>query len=248
MASDLMGWARRQQAPFTIGLIASLTAVALWGWFTMSQNFGATVATSENAFSEPYRLLLYPWATQSLANLFFFVLFIYWLFWVGTEVEREMGTGRFAAFWFLATLVLGLTVTAGGRALNVPTGIYGAWLPEAAVTVLWGARNRTAQVRLMLILPLNGMWLAVLAGAAAVAAVGAQHPVVGLFTAIPLGLTWAFGQNLLPIAVRPGQRRSDRVTVVRGGARYDDKYFDDVKAREKEREERERLRKLFEGK
>ena len=78
---------------------------------------------------------------------------------------------------------------------------------------------------------------------------GARDPLVGVLLVLPLGIAWLFGADRLPLAFAAGAHRSRRpAPVVKGGTRYDDAYYGNVKEREIEREEQERLRKLFEGK
>ena len=99
---------------------------------------------------------------------------------------------------------------------------------------------------------MRGTWIAGLTALGVVVSYGAQNPPAAIAMLLPLGLAWLFASDRLPIGYRSGSggggSRRQRFTVVRGAKEYDDGYFEDVKAREIEREERERLRKLFEGK
>jgi hypothetical protein len=79
---------------------------------------------------------------------------------------------------------------------------------------------------------------------------GSRSPVIGVVATLPLGLWWLFGNDKIPFAQVAAERSSTRLTdrpVMRGAQVYDQKYYDDVKDREIEREEKERLRRLFEG-
>ena len=126
----------------------------------------------------------------------------------------------------------------------------GPWLPISALTVIWAARNQSAQLRLYGLIPMSGRLLAVITVVMDIFMLGSQSPVIGVVATLPLGLWWLFGNNQIPFASFSGESISKRLTdrpVMRGTQVYDQKYYDDVKDREIEREEKERLRRLFEG-
>lgn len=244
MKANFLPYAARK-APFTLFLMASLVATFLLYWMAMAPGIDALALSSKAAFAQPWRLLLYPWASPA-GGLLGMVFFLMWIWWVGEPTEAAMGSRRFGAYWFAATALIGLAVAVGGSLVGVDALLAGPWAPEAAVTVLWCARNRFAQIRLWCVLPVTGTQLAALTAAALVLALGFQNPIVGLLAGLPLLLAWNFGRGGLPIAVEEGARRGK--TAVRGATMYDEGYFENVKQREIDREEKERLRKLFEGK
>lgn len=242
MANDLKSWVARQGAPFTLGLVASFAVMAVLS-FVMRDGSVGTLALHE---SRPWTLVTYPWALVSLTSPMAFVLLLLlamWLVQFGGSVERDMGTTRFAAFWVVTTLLFGFVAVL----LGLP--LAGPMLPGAAVIVAWGARNPRSSVMLYGVLPVSGTWLAGLTALAAFLSYGSTVPAAGALFTLILGGVWAFGQDRLPVAYS-GTRRAKvaGMTKVRGATAYDESYFEDVKAREIEREERERLRKLFEGK
>jgi len=244
VANDLRSWFARQRAPFTLFLAVSIGVAALVALLSPQALVGLT-------FSElrPWGVLTYPWAMDlrgSSMGLISLVFLIVLLLQFGSTTEGEMGTGRFAAFWGAAALMYGLL----GAALHV--AVYGPWLPSSVLIVAWCARNPNATIMLYGILPLRGTWIAGLTALGVVVSYGAQNPPAAIAMLLPLGLAWLFAADRLPLGYRAGNggggSRRQKFTVVRGAKEYDDGYFDDVKARELEREERERLRKLFEGK
>ncbi len=243
MATDFRSWAAAQRTPFTLGLVASLVGFALLGWLTQGGTVLALALADPAA--RPWGLLTYPWAYSPLGSpfgLIFLLFLVMWLVQFGGAVEREMGTLRFAAFWFASTLLF------GGVAAVLGMPLMGPMLPGAALVVLWGARNRSASIMLYGLLPLSGTWLAALVAASVLFTYGAGNPLHGLLVALPLGLAWAFGLGRLPLAYAGGARRRKPEPVVKGGTKYDAAYYEGVKKREIEREEQERLRRLFEGK
>ena len=241
MASDIQGWAARQRAPFTLALAGTLVLTALVGWATQ----GRTLAPLALAPSQPWGLVTFPWAFSPLGSLFgtvFLLVLVAFLLRFGGMLERETGTGRLATFWFAAAAVFG----ALGLALHA--ALAGPELPGAALIVLWCARNTSARIMVWGLLPLSGAMMAALVAASVVFSYGAGSPLAGVLLALPLGLAWLYGAERLPLTYSGAARSRVNEPLVRGGTKYDERYFDEVKDREKEREERERLRKLFEGK
>ncbi len=243
MASDFTNWARRQRAPVALGLAASLVAFAFVGWLTQGRAIAPLALTDPRDF---WAVLTYPWFFSPLASPFglvFLIILVMWLVQFGGALEREMGSLRFGVFWLVSTLVFALI------ALALGTGLAGPMLPGAALIVLWCARNRGARIMLWGLLPLSGALLALIVTASMVFTYGAGNPLVGVALALPLALVWVFGLEKLPIPVAGGpSTKAAKLTVVKGGTKYDDKYYENVKDREVERAEQERLRKLFEGK
>lgn len=242
MATDLRSWAVRQRAPVTLALAATLIAVPLLRYLAK----GAIPDLSVSQQNDAWTMLTYPWALDPLASPMSLVLLFFlvsWLFQFGTTVEREMSSRRFIWLWIVFTVIPGIIFFAcNGR-------LAGPWIPATAVIVTWGARNIRSTVLLYGILPLSGLWLAVVASLGVVIGYGQTNPAAGLLTIIPLGLAWCYARDLFPFAFSAGRpARGEKITYVRGATNYKDDYFENVKDREMEREERERLRKLFEGK
>lgn len=248
------GWVRQNGSPVTAGLIGSLFVAALLNWFLkMPEIF----ALGGDSLSRPWSFLTYPWAYSPLTNslsmvCFFFMLM--WLFSVGPGLEREMGSGRFAAFWAAFTVVPGILMWLVGG-----FGLYGGpFIPEAAITIAWCFRNRGQSINLYGILPVPAPWLAAITAFGTLMVHGSQNPLFGVAATAPLALAMLFAQDRLPIAFGGGRGRSGfggfggarvktKVHANRAQAQYDEAYYDDVLRREKERDERERLRKLFES-
>ena len=241
MASDFRTWAARQQAPFTVFLVFSLVGSALLGWLT--QGRASMALALVDPVSRPWGLVTYPWAYSPLGSSFgliFLAFFAIWLLRYGSSVERDMSTPRFAAFWAAATLLPALV------AASLRLGLAEPWLPTSAVVVAWCARNRNAPICFWGI-TVSAALLAAFLSASVLFAYGAGSPLFGLLMALPLALAWAFGADRTPLRYSGAVARRKRESVVRGATKYDESYFENVKDREIEREERERLRKLFEG-
>lgn len=241
MATDFRSWASQQRSPFTIFLLASLVVAALLGWITQDWSTLALALTSP---SRPWGLVTYPWAYSPLATpfgLIFLILFAMWLLRFGGDVEREMTTPRFAAFWLAFTILPGILALAMRHPLADP------WLPSTAVVVAWCARNRHASLCFWGI-QVSATILAAIVSASVLFSHGASSPFFGVLMVLPLALAWAFGGDKTPLRYSGAVARRRKEGVVKGGTKYDDAYYENVKRREIEREEQERLRKLFEGK
>jgi hypothetical protein len=242
MAMDFRSWIARQRAPVTLALAGSLIAVPLLRYVMK----GGIPDLSVSPKTDPWTVLTYPWALDPLASpmsLVMLFLLVSWLVQFGTSVEREMSSRRFVWLWIVFTVIPGIIFFACNGTLAGP------WVPATAIIVAWGARNIHSSVMLYGILPLSGLWLAVLASFGVVFGYGQANPAAGLLTIIPLGLAWCYARELFPFRFSAGlPSRGEKVTYVRGATNYKDDYFENVKQREMEREEQERLRKLFEGK
>lgn len=241
-SENARSWARQQGAPVTIGLLAALVVAFLASWFTRGEPFFEWFALFPGVF-RPWTFLSYPFADRGDGTgLLWFLLFLLWFYWVGTSVERDLGARKYAAGLAVATLVGGLFVGLGREAFKVAQPLYGAGLPIAALTVAWGIRNKTAQIRLWAIIPITGFILALLTIAITLFGYGTGSPIVGVLACVPLALAWLFAENRLPVKYskpvyqyRPSKAKE----------RMDEAYYEDVRQREREREERERLRRLF---
>jgi membrane associated rhomboid family serine protease len=241
---DAQRWVRQQATPVTIGLIIALVVSFMFAWFT--QGAPTPLLALDTARLLPWTILTYPLADAGDGRaLIFFLFLLLWLFWVGSSTERDLGSAKFAGFFALMTVLAGLFLFLGSTGLGIQYRLMGAGLPVAGLTVAWGTRNQNAQIRLYGIIPLTGKVLAILTVALTLFAYGTGAPLLGVFAVLHLAIAWAFAANKIPgyayakpvATYRPTKQQVER----------ESSYFDDVRKREKEREERERLRKLFES-
>lgn len=250
--TDLQGWARRQGAPVTLALMASLILAALYFWFTRLRGFEQFVF-DENWLEKPWTLVIYPWAGMPFASglaLMFFAFEMMWLYWVGTSVERDLGSLKFLLFWVVMTVLAGIFVWGGALSMNLPFALATPWLTISAVTVAWCTRNPTQTIMLYGIVPLAGRWLGWVTAITVILLMGNQAPALGAVAALHLAVAWVFAANRLPL-VRYAHgvdfQAPNKEEVTGRGKVVSPEYFDEVRRREKDREERERLRRLFEG-
>lgn len=245
---------RRSGAPATLFLIASMLAVFVVSWL-MKGKLAAPLQFWTN-WSQPWGLITYPWASAGQGQeLFWFLIELYWLWWVGSAAEVQLGLKKYLGFFLISSVLAALFIYAA--LVMVAPGLYlpilgGPGLPIAALTVAWGSRNRNQTILLMGLIPIPGWILAWLTVALTLFGYGSMYsaPLVGLFACIHLGLAYLFAMNRIPGITynqsAVGLRSRPNASILKKSEKLDKSYYDDVKRREKEREERERLRKLFE--
>jgi membrane associated rhomboid family serine protease len=231
-------WVRN--APGTAALLAATTVGFVATWAQPESLYANFALTPGDVRAWPY--VTYPFVFVT-ASLVFTVLSALWLWVMGSQLERQIGTRSLLALFGAATVVSGLvfSLTAGG--LRLDGAASGPLLPVAVLTSVWASKNRTAQVALFGIIPIRAAWVAALGVLSVVYSYGFGAPVLGLVCAVPSAAAW-FLANGVPWLGRRAE------SVGRGpamGGKEFDAYRDRVRRREKEREEQERLRRLFEG-
>ncbi len=242
--NELRQGAKRSGIPATVALILAIVAGYLVSWFSEGRWLGADMAFLPMRIGDaPWTVALYPFSERPTGDAAIGVLFACWWLWgIGGSVERDLGPVRYLAFFFVFAVLGALAYWLGSVITGVQRPLFTSWVPIAGVTVLWGVRNPTDTI-ILLVLPIQGRYLAWLS--AALVFLATNSPQLAVFTCIPLTLAWAFAAEKLPIPYR-AVARSKRVPGGRGAPTRPE-YFDDVRKREKQREERERLRKLFES-
>jgi len=238
---------RWSDSPGTIAILLAVVLCALLS--AMLQGKLAVSLALWSDFSNPWAVVTYPFA-QSLSSfgLALAVVELFWLYFVGKSVESELGTKKFLLFFAGLTIVAGLVIAIGLKlGLPIAVPIFGIGLPLAGLTVAWGTRHPNETVYLFGFLPVLGWiitWFTAgitLFGYAALY----QAPQYGLLACVHLILAALYVRGQLPGA---GYRnkRSDPINL-KATERMSEEYYEDVRKREKDREERERLRRLFEN-
>lgn len=249
-------WFRHQAAPITIGLLASFIIFAFIWWFSALKGM-EQIILGPGWQSKPWTLLTYPWAQMPFSDglaIVCFVFLIMWVFFTGSYVERELGPAKYIGLWAAMILLPALFQILLGPVIS-PTrfGAAGVWLPEAGITIAWCTRNPTAKIMMYGIIPLSGKILGAVTVVTTILLAGFGNPVLGVVAALHLPIAWAFAANKIPFwtytrgAGSFRKRKATDSQFLRKTEKMGAGYYDDVKKREKEREERERLRKLFES-
>jgi membrane associated rhomboid family serine protease len=104
----------------------------------------------------------------------------YWLWVAGGSLERSWGTGRFAWYFFMMSVLSAVGLYAGTLLTGAPTACAGLWLPLAGVTVAFAMANPEQQILFFFLIPLKLKYLALLDVAIVLTAYGRVSPVVGI--------------------------------------------------------------------
>jgi membrane associated rhomboid family serine protease len=239
---DLERALRRSGRPATAIVVALIGVVYVLAWFTKSPFF---VELAFNGLARPWTALTYPLASTGSGGAFIGVLLeLWWLWMIGGEVESVMGTARYAVFFALATLVGALGISVGTLLVSHGALLFGPLLPIGAVTVAWATRSPNASVRIYGVIPITARWLAVIYAGIVLFSLGESAPLMGVFGLLPLALGFFLASGRIPgvpysAAAAARESRAER--------RKREEFDNEVRDRKKDREERERLRKLFEG-
>jgi membrane associated rhomboid family serine protease len=177
-------------------------------------------------------LFTHSFVARTPVELVFTVLLMYAF---GSPSEKILGMRTFAMIWFGSVLIGALCVFAVG---GITSGIS---IPLAVMTLLWALKNRSQSVALYGILNIPAMGFAALM----MAVCATQHftPRLAMVASlIPCLIAFIVYQNQKKLMPREKTRSATRENMA-----YSEKYFDNVREREMSRQDRERLKKLFEG-
>ena len=239
--------ARTSQAPATAALTAAIALAFVVSWFTAGKLLPLAFDPATIG-SAPWTVLTYPFASIGDGRDLIWVLFLCLWFWgMGGAVERDLGTPRYLVFWFSAALLGALFHWVGylfvGESLRFDQrALIGAFFPVSAVTVAWGVRNPLQPVLLMFVLPIQGRWIALLS--VLLVFFGTNSPQLAVFAVAPLGRVYLFATERLPFLPWRAYQRDRRQELRESQRNY--KKIDEAIERQRQREERERLRQLFE--
>lgn len=205
--------------------------------------FGLALETFTKA---PWGIITFPLATPGSPGEILGVLFTcLWVYFLGRSLEDDLGSGLMLALFGGLTLVSSAAWLLGSLAINAGPLLAGLSLPLAAMTVVWAMRNQEQSILFMMIIPLKAKYLAILVAVITLFTAGAASPFMGVFALIPLGVGLLYATNRLP-GLRYGATPADSAYKKKNNEEFL-RFQDEVRKKEKEREERERLRKLFEA-
>ncbi len=238
-------WVKRQNAPYTLFMAISLLVAAVVFFFTNGSGMQYVLLSSKPFMG--WTLLTYPWAfpaSLGFGGLIFTLFLLGWMFQTGSLAESEMGAGRYIAFVMAMSVLTGIFVVFVPMAWGGGGVLAGPWPIVTVLTVLWAARNPLSPVCLMGFITVQARVVAFLMLASFFFTVGVGNIAGGVLGLIPMALTWAFAAGKLPIAYAPTVVSESKT---RFQIKNENKYFEDVRKREQERQEREKLKKLFEA-
>ncbi len=240
---------RRSGTLVCVALIVLSAANLLTSFVITAAPWNAYLAfMAPDAGARPWSFLTYPIAVDLGGGYGFLsvVFSCWWLYFIGGEVERDLGHARFGIFWGLMTIIPALVMWAAMLIIGVMIPLIFMFLPLSGVTVAWCTRNPNSVINIMLVIPIKAKWLGWLTAGFVLFGYGFGHPMLGVFACLHLFIAWAYAMNRIP-GLAYGKAVFTRKREGWKPIEKNDTYFADVKRREIERAERERLRKLFEG-
>src|SRR5579885_365578 len=112
MMREFQSAMRRNAAPATIAIIALSVIVFLASFISPHSDLTVYIAFLPSLLPvHPWTLLTYPYAADLVGIGFLGVLFgCWWLYGIGGQVERELGTLRFVIFWLVMTVIPALVM------------------------------------------------------------------------------------------------------------------------------------------
>jgi hypothetical protein len=167
----------------------------------------------------------------------------------GTQLEIKFGTAWFLKLFTVAVLagpVIGVIISMFGQSGVLMT----PWVATSLVLIAWCGFFRYEVIRLCGVIPITAPALALITAAFLTFGTLSLGQIGSVMLAIPAVLFWLYSTGVLPL------RSPKKVTTVSGTkvdaaakrkAQREREYLDRVQDKVKEREERERLRKLFES-
>ncbi len=238
-------WIRRQGAPASVILAGSFVLAAVIFFF--SQGTGVKLLALSDSPMYPWAFLTYPWAFPAqlgFGGLLFMVCLLSWMIRVGGAVENDMGVGRFLGFLALMTVLCGITTVVIPMAWHGSSTLFGPTVMLVTMTVLWATRSPDSPVSLFGFITVAAKWIAWFSVLGLFFTTGYGSPIVGLLSCLPFALPWALASNRLPIRYKPSMNEQ---TKTRFQIKNEQEFFSEVRKKEQEREERLRLKKLFEA-
>jgi membrane associated rhomboid family serine protease len=224
--------------------MAGLLVAFLVAWLTRGLPY-LWLAFDRSPFY-PWSILTYPFADTGNGFALIFLLFeLLWLYWIGTSVEREVGSAKYAGLWVAMTVIPALVLGFGSWIMGQPVPLAGANLPLAGLTVAWGVRNSESRIMLYGIIPLTGKVIAILTTALVFFGYGTIHFAYAFLAIAHLAVAFLFATNRIPgfTYTRPVYQYKPSKQKIQ----EESQFYEEVKKRETERKEKERLRKLFES-
>jgi len=242
---------RSTVAPATLGLIVTIALCFLINWVAMPEQplFRAFALMAPGVLGAPWTLLTYPLAISG-GQVFGVAFSCLWLWMIGTQVERDLGTFKYLGAFFGFAILGGILVAATASMLNIAYLLAGTSIGLGAITMLWGARNRQATIMFFGIIPMTAVILCIITAAFTLLNLGMGAPLIGIAALIPLVLAWLWADNKLPVPYAGGPKNVAGTKISAAEKKRDEQrhkdYMREVKERELERKERERLKDLFE--
>jgi len=235
-----------KRLPATFAFIGLMAVGFLLSWLPSTREPVMQLAALPSNAPLPWQFLTYPLFIGNAGSALLGLVFgAYWLLMIGQTFEGSVGSRAMAALLVGFTAIAGAMFWLGSLVAGSPGLLFGPYLTISYLTILWAARNPEQSILFMMFIPLKAKYLALLTAALVLFGYGAGAPVVGVALVLPMAAMWFFSRQLfgfLSPSPSGGRTRREKAKEEREFRSY----MDDVRTREQERMERERLRKLFE--
>ncbi len=196
----------------------------------------------------PWTLFTYilAWPMGSIVGLLFMILALYSF---GSSLETRFGTPWFLKLFGIATLS-GSVIAIFASFIEPNATIVTPWVPTSLVMIAWCGFNRLESIMMYGLVRIPAPILALITGAILTFGTLSLGPIGSVSLLVPAALFWLYSIGQLPGVSRARPTVSTGVkadAAAKRKAQAEREYLDRVQDRVKEREERERLRKLFEA-
>lgn len=188
-----------------------------------------------------WSVLTHPFVFTGAGGQAIWLLFsLLWLHNFGRQIESREGGRALLAVFFAGAVLHGVLAWALFAALVKSGTWFGPFLAISFVTIYAAGANPRAQVSIMGLVTISMKVLAMGIAVLDVLYVGTSFPIIGLAVCCPLALAWFWGGKGTRLPQRPSKEAKKK------NAEFDE-FMGKVRKREQDRDEQERLRKLFEG-
>lgn len=236
---------RNSATPVNLVIIAIWSVLFVLTWINPSIAQQLYFSTQE-VTTKPWALVTHSFLYMGGGmGVFWLVLLAFWMFQIGGVVEREIGKVSYLIFYLKMTLLSSLSLWLGSVIVHQPGVLGGPFVVVEAVTVVWATRHPNSPILLYGIVPLTAKWI----GWIGVGLVFfSTTPQLAPFMVVPLALAWLYAANKIPFVPYAGTIMKQKKEAQTGKHwKEDDQFVFDAEQRRRDREEREKLRKLFEG-
>lgn len=188
-----------------MGIITANVVTWLLSFFHISEP--AQILAGQLEVASAWRWITYPLVGSG--DVFFFALFMFVFWWIGSSLERSWGSLKFGRVFWVVTLGFAFSTWLGTAILTqnlqplvTLAGLHG---PELTLFVMWAAMNPMASVLLFFVIPVQARWLAL---AMVLFSFVAAGPKFGLFAILVPVLGWFWVRRSSGAAPGPSSRRS----------------------------------------
>ncbi len=243
VVTNFRQWSRREGCPITIAWLSSVVLATTVLFFTPNLNRSLILVPGKSPI---WTFATYWLGGQSIVGfgVIWFIFMIMWMLRMGGSVERDLGTQKYGAFAAASILISALLWLGGAFAFNSTVPLESMLLPLGCTTVAWCSRHPAAPMCFWG-MTVAAKWIGWLMVIIVFTSSGFLAPQMGLVACIPLAASFAFATNRIPGC--PYATNVHQAKPSKAAKQKERVFLENVKDREKERAERERLRKLFEG-